>query len=250
MFIMAITVHEEGYAAFDDEEIAWTEKGVSTEEGFFVSNEAKISVENKNVVPFLTPIPFVHFMLLFLLVAVLSLSLNIIVVLYYRKSKDITRFYILALVIMDWCIIALILMPLSILLYCNLSENLSQGLFFSVLVGVNTVFSLYLYTSLFLALDRFLVVLFPLKFRDYVGKLRIFKAVWAGMHVIYSTLDSINQIVFGINSASFSIFKLISVSLTFFILTTISILYTIMAMQIIRSSKKLAKSRQDRTNDR
>ena len=63
----------------------------------------------------------------------------------------------------------MLLVPHSILMYGNTSDTFSQVLVIIANIAKNTGFGMYLFPSLFLALDRVLVVLFPLTFRKYFG---------------------------------------------------------------------------------
>ena len=133
-------------------------------------------------------------------------------------------------------------------MYAYTSQSLSQVLFLTVTLSINIGFGMYLFPSLFLALDRVLVVLFSLKFRKYFGKLRIFKASLVAIKFALSIIDSVNEVVFGVYSVSYFGLKLFNLFIMIFVLLTISVLYTVMAAQIFSSKKQMASSRRSGSN--
>ena len=145
-----------------------------------LSTEYVILLDEQNVAGQIKPymeifleIPFQHFMLLCSVIGILSFSLNLLVFLYDCKSRELTRSFILAYVLMDWSIIVSCFIPLIILWYTNFSHSFNQVVFVVFLLAINSGFGLYIYPSFFLALDRILVVMFPLTFHTYVAKLRV-----------------------------------------------------------------------------
>ena len=63
-------------------------------------------------------------------------------------------------------------------------------------------------------------------------------------------VDSVNEVVFGMNSISNQVLKSMSLILNVSVLLTISALYSIMAVQIVRAGKKMANSKQAGGNGR
>ena len=153
---------------------------VSVEYDLLNLNDENSMGKDAEYVTLLSVIPFEHYMILFSVVVFLSITLNLLVLTFYRKSSDMTRVYVIALVLVDWTTI-LCFIPTIFLSYANLDNDVKQSLFLFCLIALNSGFGMYLYPSLFLALDRTLVVLFPLTFRDYVSKLRIVKIIWASI---------------------------------------------------------------------
>ena len=205
--------------------------------------------ELKKYLTIFSEIPLHYFIVMCSLIIFLSFSLNLLVFLYYRKSNEVTRLYILAYVVIDGLSIASCFIPLFALWYVDLSDGWNQIVFIFLISALNSSFGLYLYPSLFLALDRFLVVMFPLTFHRYVTKLRIVKAVWLSLQVMFTFLNTANRVMLGIDSILSQILKILLTFTLIFVLLTICVVYTIMVVQIIRSSKKMATSRQVGQND-
>ena len=237
----------EDLVSFIAEEIVSTENDVTSTKNLMFLDEEIVIGQAKKFIPLVSDIPFPHFMILWSAVVVLSVSLNTLVFLYYRKSKEIIRLYVMAFVVMDWVIIISCFMPFLILKYANGIHILDRTAFFVLLITLHCGFGLYLCPPLFLAFDRILVVMFPLKFRRYVSKLRVVKAVWLGIHFMVTVSDAVNHFMFGFNSLPVKVLKLIALTISLLVLLLISVLYIIMALQIIRSSKKMKNSRQTGT---
>ena len=151
---------------------------------------------------------------------------------------------------MDWSIIISSLVPYAITAYADIGDSVRQGLILTIFITTHSGFGMYIYPSLFLALDRVFIVLFPLKFRKYVGRLRIVKASLFSVKFTIGIVDSVNEVVFGMNSISNQVLKSMSLILNVFVLLTISALYSIMAVQIVRAGKKMANSKQAGGNGR
>ena len=108
------------------------------------------------------------------------------------------------------------------------------------LTSLSLGFGLYLYPSLFLAVDRLLVILFPLKFRDWSGKVKFLKCTLIGLHVIFIVLGAIISEVYGIRSTPSAFFNAVFSFLTAFLLLSITVMYSTMAVIIIKSSRQMA----------
>ena len=82
---------------FFDENFVSTENDDSVTQRFFGFDE-DVSGSVKKYISIFSKIPFWHFMLLCLMIVILSSCLNLLVLLFYRKSNDVTRLYIVAYV--------------------------------------------------------------------------------------------------------------------------------------------------------
>ena len=122
---MANALFGEEFSTLFSEEVVSIENSVSVEDDFLYSNDGNILDQAMNYDSMTDKIPFSHFLCLCLLIAFLSFSLNLIILLYYAMSKEATRFYILSLVIIDWFIIVMLLLPYSILMYACESDLLN-----------------------------------------------------------------------------------------------------------------------------
>ena len=238
------------FLTFYAEEAVSTEESVSSSNERAIFNHDKIYDADKKYVHIYSEIPFEHFMILCILVVFLSFSLNTLVLLHYRKANGVTRTYILALVALDWSMILLCLIPYMFLKFVSLSVEIMTVLSLISTIAINSGFGIYLFPSLFLALDRVLVIMFPLTFRKYVGRMRMLKAVLVVIKLTVRVVDSVHEYFFGVFSFSNFVLKSINLCIFIAVLITIIILYTTMALQIIRSSRKLANSRQTGANGR
>ena len=63
-------------------------------------------------------------------------------------------------------------------------------------------------------------------------------------------VNSITEFAFGISTFSHKALRSISICMTLFVLLNIVVLYTIMVVQIVRSSKTMDNSRQTKANGR
>ena len=144
---------------------------------------------------------------------------------------------------MDWFIIISCFIPLLIFWYANIN-GFNEAVVILFKISFGSSFGFYLYPSLFLALDRILVVMFPLKFHKYEAKFRILKAVWLGTHFSFMVLNTVVDVMFGFDSFLSQVFEIMQTCIVLFVLLTITALYTTMVVQIIRSSKKMAESQQ------
>ena len=129
------------------------------------------------------PVSFVYVFVTAVILQICCVFFNSLVFLYYRKINDITRPYILSLIALDLLLGIVTLTSFVVVLgskaFTTFVEIVYDIYYMSFVFG----FGFYLYPSFFLACDRFLVVLFPLKFREHSGKLRVFKIVWFLIHL-------------------------------------------------------------------
>ena len=176
------------------------------------------------------------------IIQILVIIFNIPVFIYYRKQKEITRPYILSLVALDF-LLGIVTVTSYVVLFTSQSVAVVMIAFKVFYITFVFGFGFYLYPSFYLALDRFLVVLFPLKFREYSGKLRGFKIVWFLINFSNRVSLSVARLMYGDDNlasqlaSAFSSIDIITLTLATFVL------YVVMVVQIIRSNKKMTKSR-------
>ena len=212
-------------------------------EYFTIETEVEISAINvQDYFPFVDPIPKIHEVVLAAVIAFLSFFLNALVVKFYIKSKQHCRSYILALVGLDWF---LILFGLGQFVALSFIDDIST--FIVVLnmfmVATNFGFGLYLYPSLFLAVDRFVVVIFPLKFREMKWKIFSFKTTLFGVHFAAAVADSVIQIVYKPGSFPSTVMKFIVIAMDLFELLALAVMYTTIVVMIIKTNRELAAAR-------
>ena len=117
-------------------------------------------------------LPFVEHMIINPLVCVLGILLNSIILKVYFKEKSDLALYIKCFASLD---IFNLLLSTSVRYSVLLLEPAPWKRYFRHSLDIYTGFTML--GALFLALDRFLVVVFPHKFQLYEKKMRIFKVV-------------------------------------------------------------------------
>ena len=122
------------------------------------------------------PIPLVDAIVITVVVIVLTIFFNTLVALYYGKAKTSNRPYVLALVVLDF-VCVLFVMPAIYVHVLAESSPFTVGLEHARTEVGNWVYLLYLMPSFFLAVDRFMAVFFPHKFKLWSKKIRNFKIV-------------------------------------------------------------------------
>ena len=109
--------------------------------------------------------------------------------------------------------------------------------------SVRLCVGLYLFPSLYIAVDRLVVVLFPLRFREMSKSMRFLKIILVGFHVVFSITDGIAELL-DFNSSILFISKSFLVFLNAFELFTIVVIYIVMVAVIISSSRKMVHALQ------
>ena len=114
---------------FDNSSISFVGEEISTSENEMSPSQQYVAFEDENVIDIVverasqvSAIPFEHFIPLCSIIVFLSILLSLAVFLFYRKSKDVTRVYIVAYVVMDLCIVMPCSLLVGIMWYVNLSE--------------------------------------------------------------------------------------------------------------------------------
>ena len=204
----------------------------------------QIEASINDLVAFITPIPFTHQIVLSAVIAFLTVFLNSLVCKHYLNSKECTRPYILALVCIDLALVFSTLVSNVLLHLVTHNEKLLEAIFIFSQTTFGLGFGLYLYPSLFLAVDRFVVVLFPLKYREMTGQIRCFKGVLLGIHATDIIADVIVSMLFGTFSLPSVITIFISMLLIIFVLLSITVLYSTMVGMIIKTSRQMAPALQ------
>ena len=174
----------------------------------------------------------------------------------YRASKSNYFFmmvlllsYILSLIVLDF-LLGVVALNSFVAVLAVQSVDASLIAFKVFYATYVTGFGLYLYPSFFLACDRYLVVLYPLKFKEYLGKMRVAKFVWISIHLINQISLSLFRFIFGVGSILYKVTSAVSTLLIILVTLGTCFLYVIMIVQIIRSSKKIAKSRARRSTSK
>ena len=138
--------------------------------------------ETENCSNFFTLIPFSFDVTLVSVIAVIGIALNLIILICYSKIKSPICSYIEALVILDILILLnmIAIFCVRVTLSCKAFDYLRK--LRSLLAGH------YLLTPLFLALDRFLIVVSPMNFRNYTKPMRIAKSIVVVLTFVLSAL--------------------------------------------------------------
>ena len=168
-------------------------------------------------------------------VIVLTIFFNTLVALYYRKAKTSNRPYVLALVVLDF-VCVLFVLPLIFI------QNFEQSNTFTAaleqvrnITGV-WIFLLYLMPSFFLAVDRFMAVFFPHKFKLWSKKIRNFKIVFLLVYCIMIVLYQFTNYMESHLKAGVSI--LLACSL-FTVVSSSFAMYIGIYVNLVRASKKM-----------
>ena len=172
---------------------------------------------------------------------------NIPVFMYYHKLKEITRPYILSLIALDM-LLGIVTLTSYVVLITSQSATVALISFRVFYITFVFGFGFYLYPSFYLALDRFIVVLFPLKFREYSGSLRVAKFVWFSINLANQVIICVARFMYGRDNLAFKLTGFVSLLFVILVTAATMVLYVIMVIQIVRSNKKMSNSRN--TTDR
>ena len=236
-------------------EDTYTQLSISTEELVqFVSDDAEIvnsfrsdkqaGLRFEDYFPVTAPMPLNHRIALVSMIVILTIFLSSLVLKFYLKSKDYARPYILALVVIDFASVFFSLIPNVVLNFPSLDVEIFEVIFTFYLTSMALSFGLYLYPSFFLALDRFVVVLFPLKFREMTSYIRGIKFTLLGIHSFFIMLGVVVAELFGLNSPPSVVTKSIYNILNTFVLFSITVMYATMVVMIIKTSRQMASTMQ------
>ena len=113
-----------------------------------------------------------------------------------------------------------------------------------ILWGTALVFNVYLYPSTFLALDRFLAVVFPLQFREISdsGRLSCFKRLVFFLHLLLFSFDFVVEEWSDQFHIDFIVTTVLLIWIFVVLLTALS-LYIAIAVAILKAHRKLAGNR-------
>ena len=127
------------------------------------------------------PVPLIHVIPIHAVILVVCVLCNTLVAMYYRKAKTSNRPYVLALVVLDF-VGVLFIVPTVLVTQLVKGTGVLEMIRYEVGMWV---YILYVTPSFFLAVDRFMAVFFPHKFKLWSKKIRNFKIV---AFVVYSVL--------------------------------------------------------------
>ena len=199
-------------------------------------NAATITFDDFNpwdLFDYLNPAPFEYVIVTVVLLQFTCVFLNVIVAMYYRKTSEATRPYILTLVAFDLMISIFALSSFAVLISNQVNTYINLYAFKVFTITFNFGFGLYLYPSFYLALDRFIIVTFPLNFRDHLTKLRVFKIFMFAIHFIDLAILSAAQVTYGQDNVAFHLGSMLAMVLFAFVFFTTSFMYAVMVFQII-----------------
>ena len=196
----------------------------------------------------MVPVSFEYVLITAALLQFCCLFFNTFVFIYYRKIRETTRPYILSLIALDLLLVFVNLTSFVVILagqynYVLIPYKVSYMTF---IFG----FGFYLYPSFFLACDRFLVVLFPLKFKEYSLKVRIAKSIWLSVHFLCLFCLCVFKLVPNGEHVLLKILNLIFVFYVIVLTLATFLLYVILAAHIIRSNLEMSKLRDKSINSK
>ena len=189
------------------------------------------------------PIPPLQLAIITACIIFLSSFLNFFVLRFYWRVKDSTRPYILSLVALDSVAILFTLLPVSVV-YCLEVKNLASVIVLQLSFQcARYTFILYLYPSLFLALDRFLAVWFPHKFRILSPKFKKVKIFLVILTFVLVTINGSLQALNAHGSVLNAVAGLLNLSLIVLQLVGSIVLYSLTAHRIFKSSRAMAANK-------
>ena len=173
-----------------------------------------------------------------ILITCMVISLNSIILKCYWYDKSATSTYFKAFAVIDMACVAVVLIRrLCVFIW---PTTMIVDVFGSVATGLN--FGLYNFGSLFLAIDRCLIVVFPYNFRELKGKLRVAKGVMIFCMGLLAVMASLLE-----NLARTSFTTKVFIGLYFVALIlqilAIVVLYTTVIAKILTSDRKMKSSR-------
>ena len=188
-------------------------------------------------------IPPLHLLVIAICQILISIILNFFVLRYYWRVRDSTRPYILSLVALDSFTMLFALLPMSLVFYMRSEAQAS----FIILNFTNSftrfVSITYLYPSLFLALDRFLAVQYPHKFRVLAPKLKRVKLAFVLCTFVYGIITGVLQMFFSVNSLMYVIGGSLNILVILSQLLGSIVLYSLTAYRVLKSGRKMAENR-------
>ena len=158
---------------------------------------------------------------------------------FYRKTTSKSRAYFIALAVLDLLSVWLGLAPKIALHFMDENQTKVWLETVNIFIAITT-FRLYLYPMLFLAVDRILVVKFPLTFTSYTRKVRGFKSCVLALNFLVNLLDITLDKVF---AKFFLGLRILNICWLVCILSITTFLYVYMAILILMSKKMLQGSR-------
>ena len=183
----------------------------------------------------LEPIPVTDAIVITVIVILLIIISNLLVLIYYRKSKTSNRPYVLALVVLDF--VSILFVPPMELIFMYKHDAAYINFANIRLEIVNWVYLFYLVPSFFLAVDRFMAVFFPHKFKLWLKKIRNFKIV---AFVVYCGFVLGFRVTYLIDSDLTIVFSA-TVSFCLFIVIVLGsfAMYIAMYVNLIRTAKSM-----------
>ena len=170
--------------------------------------------------------------------------LNATILRCYWRSTTTTSVYIRVLAVYDICALLALAFNKSLLVF----EALHHEVSYKVSQAISATFAnFYLVGPLFLAMDRMLVVAFPLKHKQYKGKMRDFKTLIVTCNSVLMLMACI--FITGLdydNVWTKTIFAVVSTSLLLQFVACI-VFYTIIVVKIKMAERKMAQHRHNST---
>ena len=182
-----------------------------------------------------TSIPSLNDAILIILIVFVGFVLNSIIIRCYWNSKSSTAIYIRAFAAYDLCVLSLAPNFLIDLFFPNMKP------FFKILKGILGGFAII--GPLFLALDRFLVVAFPHKFKKYEKSMKIAKGSIFSITLVTKGVAEITAVAIGYDNRMVEIFFFVFRPILAAQFVTCVVLYVIIIVKIVTSERKMAKHR-------
>ena len=194
----------------------------------------------------LIEIPTSHHIIITVIIFLFSLILKSLVLKFYSNSAASNRTYVLSLVALDWSTLVFVMTPAMLTHFIEDEQVASVLMFCSWSVGA-TIFVNYQYPTLFLALDRCMVVLFPHKFRTFSKKIRVVKIGLVVFTIVHSCVSRILELWLD-NPSWYSVMAVSGRILILMQMISTVGLYIFISILFYRSNKKASGMRQGAMN--
>ena len=192
------------------------------------------------------PVPLIHVIPIQAVIIFLSVFFNTLVAMYYRKAKTSNRPYVLALVVLDF-VCVLFVVPVKLV------TSLVDGSHVMEMIRLDItfwVYLLYVTPSFFLAVDRFMAVFFPHKFKLWSKKIRNFKIVFFVIYCALVLAFTVSyllgpglMIIFGLMVAFIMLIVIVLGSFAMYIAIYVKLVRARKSMKEMQSGARVSKSK-------
>ena len=208
----------------------------ATEETQYVENNEISEFTSVRVYGHFRQSPLNQRIILCAVALILSVTLNFFVYKHYIKSKTSNRPYVLTLVFLDIFSLVTGLVPTFVLSLFDSSKTV-QDLQFYVYGVTKYLVTIYICTPMFLCIDRLFSVYVPHKIQEYRSKIRVLKSIIGFLFASASTMSSMSERYFGLESEISISCRVIAWSIAICLLVATTGMYIAIAVRLYRRNK-------------